>query len=328
MSHELPKFSDCFLKGREVQQVNLPEVQFWVDPYIPKAGKDGAIVLLHGKWGTFKTPITLNLAKAMATGQEEIFGLKVMKARVLYVSADTSKEVIIPRMQKLGVAVDDLDFMFCYPGLNILDGDAQRDEVGLQYWTFLKRVHRENSYNVVFVDSLRAVHDRDDKESTTVHAVYRALHKLFYGATVFIIHHDKKAGPPNMLPGDETFSGSQAWVNHATVGLKLSFLDQKQAHVQLEHTKSQASELVEPLKLKIRDGISAEALAEAKIHELEGFLERDFDLAGARTLADVDAGIAEHFGVSVRTARRRRTDLMLANQEVRWLLEGKFGVGA
>jgi RecA-family ATPase len=174
------------MPGRAVQQVDLPEVEFYMEPYIPK----DAIVFLHGKWGTYKTPLTLNIAKASALGQNEIFGCKLAPAKVLYVQADTPKQVIIPRMKLLNVAIDNFDFNFCYPGFNLLD--PYKDENDAYYYDILKKVHTENQYDLVFIDSLRAIHSEDDKEATTVHKVYRALRRLFPGASLVIIHHDKK----------------------------------------------------------------------------------------------------------------------------------------
>ncbi len=277
-----------------------------MEPYIPKE----AIVFLHGKWGTFKTPLTLNIAKALAEGQSELFGCKLSPAKVLYVQADTPKRVIVPRMKRLGAGLGKLDINFCYPGFNILK--PHEDENDSYYYDILAKVHRENAYDMVFIDSLRAIHSEDDKEATTVHKVYRALAKLFTGATVLIIHHDKKASPDG-LPGNESFSGSQAWVNHATVGLKVSVKDAKLCHVELQHTKSQASEMVEPLLIQMKEGIFAKCLTDAALDEVEDFITQmevcDKKTGELFTLAQIDEQVAEYFSVSIRTARRRRADL-------------------
>jgi archaellum biogenesis ATPase FlaH len=305
------------MPGASVQIVDLPEVKFYLEPYIPH----DSIIFLHGKWGTYKTPVTLALAKAIAQGQPEIFGCKVEKAKVLYIQADTPKRVIIPRMQVLDVNVDNLDFIFCYPGFDILEWE--KDDNDRFIHDILSKVHRDNKYDVVMIDSLRAIHTKDDKEATTVHSVYRALRRMFPGASILIIHHDKKSSPEG-LPGDESFSGSQAWVNHATVGLKISHLDKTQGHVQLEHTKSQASELVEPLKIEIKQGILAKCLTSANIDELEGYFSEHNNLEQANSLAELDKQVGAYFGVGERTARRRRMEAMEQRPFVKALLEGRY----
>jgi hypothetical protein len=307
ISKHLPPESEIHMSGKAVQEMDLPEVEFWMEPYIPK-GK-GTIVLCHGKFGTYKTPITTNIAKAIAKGDPEIFNCKLKPGKVLYVQADSPKQIIVPRLKLLDVAIENLDFNFCNPGPNIVD--PYKDELDAFYYAILQKMHRQEGYDVVFIDALRGIHRLDDKEATSVHTVYGALLKLFYGATIVIIHHDKKANPDG-VPGDESFSGSQAWLNHATVGLKFSHQDRGSGHIKIEHTKSQASELAPPLTISLKDGIFAKSLQEAELLEVKGFIGQLIDVATEDkmpTAKQIDEQVSEHFGVSIRTARRRRKEL-------------------
>lgn len=285
-----------------MQTLSLPEVKFWWEPFIPQA----AMVLVHGKFGTFKTPILTNVAKAITQGTE-ILNYPTQQGKVLFVQADTPKTVIVPRLQALGVAIDNLDFAFCYPGFDIV-APAAEGELSLFFHDLLRKKHKEHKYDVVFIDSLRAIHRLDDKEATSVHTVYRACHKLFYGATICLIHHDKKFNKDSSK--DETFSGSQAWANHATVTLKFSHLDQQQREIQIEHMKTQASELVPPIKVTMgQNGVEILQDSASDMQAIESFVRgliaQDMDSK------EIDNQLAEYFNISPRTARRRRKELGL-----------------
>jgi hypothetical protein len=96
------------------------------------------------------------------------------------------------------------------------------------------------------------------------------------------------------------------------VGLKFSHQDRGSGHIKIEHTKSQASELAPPLTISLKDGIFAKSLQEAELLEVKGFIGQLIDVATEDklpTAKQIDEQVSEHFGVSIRTARRRRKEL-------------------
>ncbi len=238
-------------------------------------------------------------------GEPEALGCPIKKAKVLFIQADTPKEVILERLQLLNVAVDGLHFSFCYPGLDIVN--PNNDEQDRYFYDLLRKQHREQGYEIVFIDSLRMIHNLDDKESQSPSVVYRALKRLFPGASIVLIHHDTKFNKDKAA--NETFSGSQAWMNHATVGIKFTLKDKSLEEITIEHTKSQASKEEPPLHLKAKDGVFVSCLNQAKASEIRDFLITFKGELEDLPLRDLDARIADHFGISERTVRRRRIDI-------------------
>lgn len=279
-----------------------------MEPYIPQ----DAIVMLHGKWGTFKTPITLNIGKSIAQGLDELWGCKLNKTKVLYIEADTPEMVIVPRMQTLNVDVEGLDFFFAYPGFNLLDPYGPRtDPEERKCYEDLRKLHQANKYGLIVVDCLRVLHQLDDKESTTPPQVYKAFKRLFPGATVLVIHHDKKTQMDD-TPGSESFSGSAAWVNQATTTLKVTYLDRGQCHVQVEMTKSQASDtMAAPLKLEVTEGILCKSLVSSKLDDIADYLENKIDAQSFHSIGELDKHVGQMFGVHPKTIQRRRKELEL-----------------
>ena len=288
-----------FLHAGDLLTTELPPLDWLVDPYVI-AGE--GITFLHGRWGSFKTPVAYAMGAAVATGRP-LWGLPVVKGRVLFVQVDTPRRVFFERARDLaglyGVLDDPTavyDTFLGYPGLDLLkahlgDGTASDKEMLRR----LKDIHARGRYDLVIIDSLRPLHTRQDSDSDVPPLVYRAVQQTFPGASVLLIHHDRKSQMDESEDrARESFSGSQAWANHATIALKIKRTSDTQ-EVTLSHSKSQAGPTREDLQLvMVGNYATAEVDVIAKL-EGSGLKGRALDLA-----------VAEALGVSARTARRRR----------------------
>jgi len=290
--------SPKILSGEEVQALPEEEPEFYLNPYIPK----DAITFIFGKYGTFKTPLTLHMAKAIATGSG-LWGLDVIQASpILYIEVDTPRPVIVPRMKKI-ILPPELDIAFMGPSAEIHEPNTSWD---LHTYDMLKRAHAAKHYKVVFIDALRGVHSLDDKLSESPHAVYKSAAKLFPGASIVFIHHARKTKADDTEDlMDEGFSGSNAWVNHATVAVRVV---RKKGSLVLRHTKSQASELSPPLELVPQDdGANFDLKTDATIHTVAPLVHDG--IAAGMTKHAIDRMVSEKLGVSIRTATRRRLEM-------------------
>jgi hypothetical protein len=278
-------------------------MKWYLENYIPEEG----IVLVFGKYGTYKTPLTLNMAKAIETGQDELWGLSVKRASpLLYVSADTPPRIVHPRMIKLGLMnCTGLDIALnAYPGIDVVNLQAATEEA--RKARELQILHQNRGYKVVFIDSLRAVHNLDDKESSNTRQVYGALAKVFSGAVVVVIHHARKDNPDETEDmRDESFSGSQALMNHATVGIRVLMESKRHKKIKLRHVKSQAGPLQHDLHLSVLDETVSVDDAKISFGDIRECMEEaERKSLGAR---ETDSLISERLGVSERHARRLRS---------------------
>lgn len=279
--------------------LNMTEdpVQFWIDPFVPHEG----YVLLYGKFGTYKTPLTLAMANAIAQGKE-LWGLAVRQAKVLYIEMDSPPKGILPRMKKALEPSNNLDVAFAYPGFNLLNPSIADVPVINQ----LKEAHKTRGYNVVFIDALRGVHNLDDKESNTPHIVYRALSTTFPDSAIVMVHHDRKLKPDdNPEAMDESFSGSQAWANHATVAIRIHHTNKAKHEIHLTQTKSQVSEMHSALHLRVDDGVHILLKNKVMLQDVKQALD---ELKGM-PLMEADKLIAMKLGVSKRTVQKLRHEL-------------------
>lgn len=296
-----------FWSGAEVVAHQLPEVGFWVEQVVPKRG----IVLLHGKYGSYKTPLSIHLAYSVATGTP-FFGLHVEQTRVLYIEADTPMTGIWSRIQQMNPNSTNLDFAFLYPGFNVVQ--PKLGEHNKMVCDSLAERHSVLGYGLVIVDSLRTCHNMPDRDSEVPTMVYSSFARLFPGATTFIIHHDRKTKTmldgrnhqPNIEVDNESFSGSQAWIDRATTSLKiLKGYGTEKEWITLSQTKSQVGAEIEPIQLKVKDGYIFSQSSDLTASEIEAFLLSPHFTAKNRT--QLDRELATYFGVTERWARNRRT---------------------
>jgi RecA-family ATPase len=285
---------------REVLELEDQTSKFLIDPYIPEAG----IVLIYGKFGTYKTPLTMTLARSIADGTPTL-GLEVARAGpVLYIEADSPKTAILGRFKAIlreGLPEGgEVDVSFCYPGFNAVQPTDPRDKAWIMG---LSALHRERQYRAVFVDALRCLHTFDDKDSLAPIRTYRALARMFPDAVIVLVHHDRKSYD-NQRNTDETFSGSQAWANHATVAIQVKHANKTAKELMLTHVKSQAGELAPTQLLRVRFGT-----------DFTGATKVDKDVVldtiktvrpRASSLGEIDRLVAEALGISVDAARMHR----------------------
>lgn len=264
-----------------------------VEPYIPCDG----IVFLWGETSTGKSPIGWHLAAAIGRG-DNFFGLPAHEGRVLYLEVDTPQRLVHKRVSALAPAPN-VDFLFL-PPLSI-------PQVNPADQAMLERAAR-NNYDLVIVNTLRKVHDLNDKEAQTPKLVYSYFQHLFPGTALVFVHHTKKTqinADGSSGKAKESFSGAMNWLNDAQVGLHLvPFENEKEGiNIRLSHEKSQVSELYGPLGLKL-DPVNGATITCPKFDELLKVYEFVHS-SGLRGTA-LDSFIAKELGCSAATAWRRR----------------------
>lgn len=308
-----------FYSGRQIAETTLPQVGFLVPHIVPKEGT----VLIYGKYGSYKTPLALNIAKAIASGSM-IWGLQAEKARALVIEADMPKSGIWPRLQALDTRVDGLDFCFCYPGWDVVNPSVGMQNI--QLCRALKKKHNEEPYGIVVVDSLRVSHAMSAKDPETPPAVYRAMAALFPGAVVMIIHHDRKTRVEHqgsrrygktveeLEMEEESFSGSQAWADLATTTLKVTKGRGKDdGSIIVTQPKSQVGlRLEDPLNLQAQPDAVTLALA-PKVDPTDPVVEKQIRLAvdnvkrnKIKSYSALDRSLAEQYRTSEGVARSAR----------------------
>lgn len=234
------KDNRAYLSWEAFKEQEFVTPAFLINPYIPADG----IVFLWGETSTGKSPLGWHLAAAIGRG-DNFFGLPATKGKVLYLEVDTPPRLVHKRISGLDTAPN-VDFLFL-PPLSV-PNPAPADAALLQRAADVE-------YDLVIVNTLRKVHDLDDKDATTPKIVYSYFQHMFPGTALVFVHHTKKvvidSRGTRIGRDKESFSGSNAWLNDAQVGLYLQRYEHEKHHInlRLHHEKSQVSELLGPMGL-------------------------------------------------------------------------------
>ena len=281
----------------EISKITITEPEFFIDPYVVKEG----ITFLWGKWGLGKSPLTWWMAHAIGSG-EPFFGLPSKKGKVLYIDVDSPETVALTRLKAISPAPN-VNFCIRKP-LMFPGAPAEQDQE-------LRELNEKYKPDVVFFNTLRKCHDMDDKDSRAPKMVYNYYQLAFPQAALVFVHHDKKDNPdPKSKPTpSETFSGSQAWMNDAQVGLKLAPFTSKKGreNLRLFLMKSQVSSKhphFQPMPLLL--GTDGSSLSSSRELDL---LESQSVLASGLSGTQADREIAKRRDISETYARKFRLDV-------------------
>jgi hypothetical protein len=289
----LAKDLRCRVSWEDFQKKTFEKPMWLIEPYVPRDG----IVFLWGETSTGKSPVGWHLAGAIGKGTN-FFGLPATEGRVLYLEVDTPQRLVHDRVKKIE-PVKNVDFLFL-PPLSVPEVDPEDH-------AYLKEA-AEEGYDCVIVNTLRKVHDLNDKEPQTPKVVYSYFQHLFPGSALVFVHHTKKTQVDQNGNGGkakESFSGAMNWLNDAQVGLHLTpyVAEHEGVNVRLNHEKSQVSRLYGPLGLKLEtDGATLRCPRfEELLQTYELFHERP-ELRGTK----FDSELAKLLKTSDSTAFRRR----------------------
>jgi hypothetical protein len=216
----------------------------------------------------------------------------------LYLEVDTPQRLVHERLSGLPIAPN-VDFLFL-PPLSV-------PQVSPPDQAMLDRA-ANNNYDLVIINTLRKVHNLNDKEPQTPKEVYSYFQHQFPGTALVFVHHTKKTQIDANGNGGrikESFSGAMNWLNDAQVGLFLGrFESEKEGiNMRLHHEKSQVSDLVGPMGLHLsrEDGAT---LTCPKFNQLlhTYAVMNESELRGTA----LDQELARQLGMSPSTAYLRR----------------------
>lgn len=289
------------ISWEDLSKKTYSEPEFLLNPYISREG----ITFIWGDTSIGKSPLTWAMAAAIGNGTS-FFGLPTLASKVYYLELDTPETSIANRIKLLPAAENVWwDFL---PPLSVPTLDQETSEI-------LRRVQADIRPDVVFINTLRKVHDLDDKDSRTPKLVYTFFQKQFPQASLVFVHHiRKRPQDPKFVDHEkEAFSGAKNWLNDAQVGLHLETFSGPRENLRLYHRKSQVSETLRPLPLFLeRDGSTLRSPLFDELFKTYELMndppldENDAPLnAGA-----LDLHLSRILGVAPVTAKRRRLTIL------------------
>lgn len=258
---------------------------------------------MFGDTSIGKSPLTWSIAEAVATGRN-FYGLPSRQGNVLYIELDTPELSIADRLKKFPSPPENVWWLFSHPlSIPSITGQVKEE---------FQKAREELSPALVIINTLRKVHDMDDKESRTPALVYGAFQKFFPGSSLLFVHHTrKKSLDPKLREVDkESFSGAKNWLNDAQVGLHLERYRSRtgKENLRLYHRKSQVSETLRPLPLLLHhDGTTLTSPLYDEYAKVYGLLNEHYD--SSLRAGEMDQLLVKETGLGLGTVKKRRLDI-------------------
>ena len=200
-----------------------------------------SITAITGIPGSYKTWLTLEIAKCVSQGSDFLGQFKTTKGNVLFLDKENHLRNIQKRLKLLGV--QNLPIFYFSRAEDFLI-DKEKD-----YKSLVKAIDELNIKLVVF-DSLVRIHSGDENNSRDIAKAMNAFRKITNrGATVIFIHHNRKEGIRTQSTTNSV-RGSSDILAGIDCLLQIS-KPEKEKILGVNQAKLRQDESVEPFKVEI-----------------------------------------------------------------------------
>src|SRR3990167_2112247 len=222
---------------------DYPKERYIVEPFF----EHGTLNMISAPPNTWKSWVLFHFALGITRGSTVISKFKTEKSSVMIINEEDSPRLIQNRFKLLGLTPEDSDLPIY---LRIALGTKITKEVVA---SILEECAQKNIQVVIF-DSLRAVHDADENDSTEMQRVLDLMKEFTRKEiTVIFTHHHRKKGMFERSGNEaESYRGSSA-INAAISG-HMSLEEENRdtgKFLVIKHLKSKAGEKLEPFEVRI-----------------------------------------------------------------------------
>jgi len=173
-----------FLNGLQLLDGKFPAARDLIEGLI----REQSVNMLAGEPGCGKSILAMNLALAVATGEETFLGRKIMKhGKVLYLNNEMALPDFRERLEKMaGLAPHaDLLLQLTVPIVMPLLVEAY---ASIREWC------RENRPVLIIFDCLYLLHTADENDASSMRNIATLFNSLRdeFGVAILILHHNKK----------------------------------------------------------------------------------------------------------------------------------------
>lgn len=230
-----------------------PQPVTWaIDGWLPHKH----VTLLAANGGVGKSNLSLQMAVAMATGQEFI-GLPTQQGKVMVVSAEDDGQLVHLRVARIckdtGAGLADLAGRLVVYDMTQHDCLLWRDGAPTERMQWLADEVVRHQPSVVILDNASDLYADNENDRTAVRGFMRCLKTIAggTGTAILLLAHVDKASVRSGAgqDTDSTFSGSTAWNNSARSRWAM-VVGQDRNEVVIKHEKCNVGPKQEPLSLE------------------------------------------------------------------------------
>lgn len=218
----------------------FPKARYVLDPFF----EEGTVNMVSAPPNTWKSWLLFLFAVHIAEGKPLFEKFETSKTSVMIVNEEDSYRAVQDRFNILGVVDKHLQIYFRI---------AQGSKLKKEFMKKLLEECKEKKIGLVMFDSLRAMHESDENDSTAMQGVMDSLKQLSReGITVVFTHHHRKKSM--FGKGDEAEASRGSSAINAAISGHLSLEEESREtglFLVVRHLKSKAGEKLPPFELKI-----------------------------------------------------------------------------
>jgi hypothetical protein len=230
------------ISHEELMAKVFPPARFAVAPFFEM----GTLNMVSAPPNQWKSWLLLLFAHNIALGTPVFGKFSTEKSNVIIVNEEDSERSIQDRLRVLGIDGRDLPIYY-----HISRGSKLDDR-------FVKKLiteAQEKNAGVIMFDSLRAIHNEEENDSTAMQSVMDLLKQITReGITVIFTHHNRKKSGFEKGGNPEATRGSTA-INAAVSGHIALEEEMRDGHEVLivSHLKSKVCQKLYPIEVSIKD---------------------------------------------------------------------------
>ena len=239
---EPPKFIPA-ISFAELMAKEFPQQRFAIEPFFEL----GTLNMISAPPQHWKSWLLFIFAYSIASG-EQVFGrFNSEKLKVMIVNEEDPERSIQARYKLLSMINPDIPLYF-----RIMLGA----KMSAEYVDLLVKEAKEKQVSVIIFDSLRALHNADENDSTAMQEILDLFKRIAQaGITVLFSHHHRKKNvfQTRAASDDPEASRGSSAINAALSGHISSeeVIRDTGRYIIIRHLKSKAGEKLEPFELKI-----------------------------------------------------------------------------
>jgi hypothetical protein len=228
----------------ELMSKDFPFTNFIIEPFFER----NTLNMISAPPNTWKSWVVFNMANCLASGALLFGKFKTEKMNVMIVNEEDAPRSVQNRLKIMG---SDPSLPIYY---YIAVGTKLTDKIVKEIIDEAKR----NKVEVIFFDSLRAIHNEEENDSTSMQKVMDMLRCFVKeNITVVFTHHHRKRMLGRGDDDAEASRGSTA-INAAISG-HISIAeesDRDEKSLIIRHLKSKATEKIKPIDVEIKKDIN------------------------------------------------------------------------
>jgi hypothetical protein len=223
----------------DILRKDYGETEWLVDKIIPIE----TVNIISGEPQNYKTWITMELAKCVASGKSFLDHFDVIQGAVLVIDEEDSERTVKKRFSSLGITEDSTLPLYYLNQAGFRTNDLSGMKIVVDFV-------KNNNIKLVVFDSLVRIHTGDENSAKDMSNVLRTLQEIVKcGATVILTHHHRKGAVGST--SSQNLRGSSDILAGVDMHMVTVFKKDENC-IYLEQTKLRQDELTPPFKVLVK----------------------------------------------------------------------------